>query len=153
MPSDQQTTDSRTVVEESVSHYQVERLSDGTVRLQSGGSVVHAPTYYEALERYAQWRQEHIGDLPEHLRADKRNSIYHDCVNPELEDVIANDADWIRKSVIADVVENDNQMLSSSGAWLAYEREQSTDPELGRAVGVYRLWETVYSETWEADDD
>jgi len=151
--SDHARTDDREVVAESVSHYRVQRLSDGTIRVRSGGHVTHGETYYEALARYAEWQQSDLEDLPEHLREDKWKCVSYDTVNPETEDVVANDADWIRESVIADVIEGEADP-SASGAWLAHSRETGADadPELGAPVRVYRLWDTVYSKTWEGSD-
>lgn len=74
----------REVVDETVNAYEVEKLSDGSVRLKSGGRVVVRPTYFEALQRYAQWMQEHIEDLPEHLREDRLEWI-SDGGNPHEE--------------------------------------------------------------------
>jgi len=147
-------TNDREVVAESVSHYRVQRLSDGTIRVRSGGHVTHGETYYKALARYAERQQRALEDLPEHLRNDKWKGVFHDTVNPEIADVVANDADKIREGVIADVIGGEAD-LSASGAWLAHSRETEadSDPELGAAVRVYRLWDTVYSETWEGNDE
>lgn len=65
-----------TVVEETIAAYRVQRLENGSVRIKSGGYVVTAPTFFEALERYAAYQREHIERLPDHLRPDKRRSIH-----------------------------------------------------------------------------
>lgn len=77
----EQRRDERHVVEESINHYNAEKLSDGTVRVRSGGHVVEAETYYKALELFAASEQEHLEDLPEHLREDQWSSPYHDTAH------------------------------------------------------------------------
>ena len=72
-----------TVEEETINAYRVQKLATGSIRIQSGGRVITAPTYYEALERYAAWGREDVEESPEHLRPDKRASIY-DGVIPLL---------------------------------------------------------------------
>lgn len=71
----------RSVVDETINAYRVQKLSDGTVRLQAGGHVVHGDTYFDALEQYAQSEAANIETLPEHLRHDHRDRI-HDGVIP-----------------------------------------------------------------------
>lgn len=75
--------DSADVVEESISHYRVQRLDNGQIRVRKGGHVVHATTYYEALQQFAETEAERIEESPEHLRHDKRMSVSHDCGHPE----------------------------------------------------------------------
>ena len=65
-----------TVAEETIAAYRVQRLENGSVRIKSGGYVVTAPTFFEALERYAKYQREHIEGLPDHLQPDKRRSIH-----------------------------------------------------------------------------
>jgi hypothetical protein len=76
---------SEVVTDESVSHYRVQKLADGSVRVRAGGHVVGAPTYYEALARFAESEAERIEDAADHLKDDKRESISHDCGHPEHE--------------------------------------------------------------------
>lgn len=133
--------DGEKIVDESVAHYQVEKLADGRVKVSSGGKVSIGQTYYDALESFAQWQQEEIEDSPEHLRERHLESIYHDCVNPEVADVVANDADWMREEVIEDV--KDGESISRSGAWLAECSERDIEG-LGDRIDVYRKWETVF---------
>jgi len=69
--------DSEEVEQETINAYRVQKLSNGNVRIKSGGYVVTAPTYFEALEKYAQYNQEQIEEhLPAHLRERERKSIY-----------------------------------------------------------------------------
>lgn len=63
------------VVEETINAYRVQRLANGHVRIKSGGSVVTEPTYYEALEWYAQRQQYEIEHASDHLQEEKRESI------------------------------------------------------------------------------
>jgi hypothetical protein len=79
----QQRREPRNVVERSVSHYLVEKLSDGTIRLKSGGHVVESDNYYKALERFAAGQFEHLEELPEHLYEDQYGSPYNDVAHPE----------------------------------------------------------------------
>lgn len=136
--------DRERVVDESVSHYRVEKLADGRVKVSSGGAVSIAETYYEALQSFAEWQQEHLEERPEHLREDQLKSIYHDTVNPETEEIVANDAEWIRDEVVSDVREGETN-ISRSGAWLAERRSELGGPDLGDRINVYRLWETTYT--------
>ena len=138
MPKGEQTVD------ESVSHYKVEKLADGRVKVSSGGSVSIAETYYKALQNFAEWQQEHLEERPDHLREDQLNSIYHDTVNPETEDVLENDAEWIRDEVVADVL-NGGTDICRSGAWLAERRSEQGDEVLGDRINVYRLWDVLYA--------
>lgn len=78
--------DSREVVDTSVSHYRVEKLSDGSVKVSSGGRVSIAATYYKALLHQAERGQSHLEKLPDHLREDKHDSIYHDTSHPTMFD-------------------------------------------------------------------
>jgi alkanesulfonate monooxygenase SsuD/methylene tetrahydromethanopterin reductase-like flavin-dependent oxidoreductase (luciferase family) len=71
----------REVVEEAINHYNAEKLSDGRVRIRSGGHVVVDETYYKALERFARTEQESLEELPEHLSDDQWNSPYHDAAH------------------------------------------------------------------------
>lgn len=64
------------VVEETINAYRVQRHKNGSISIRSGGHVVHAPTYFEALERYAASEKQRVEESSEHLREDKRNSIY-----------------------------------------------------------------------------
>lgn len=128
-------------VNESVAHYQVEKLADGRVKVSSGGHVTIAATYYEALENFAKREQERIEESPDHLRERHLESISHDCTNPELEDVIANDAESIKEEVIEDVLEGGE--MCRSGAWLAL-REEADVPDLGDKICVYRKWGTEW---------
>lgn len=64
------------VVEETINAYRVQKLKNGKVRLKSGGAAVTAETYFEALERYAEREVCLIGEAPEHLRDEKRESIH-----------------------------------------------------------------------------
>ena len=70
-----------TVVEETINAYVVQKLKNGSVRIRAGGRVVTSPTYFEALESYAQWEQEDIEDSPDHLRPEKRESIYDGVIS------------------------------------------------------------------------
>jgi len=101
--SDTAATDGREeVVDESVSHYRVQKLASGSVRVRSGGHVVTAATYYEALARFAESEAEQIEEAPEHLKDDKRESISHNCGHPEFEvpvvvgETAAGDTDLLR---------------------------------------------------------
>lgn len=64
------------VVEETINAYRVQKLKNGNVRIKSGGHVVGGATYFEALEQYAMSERQRVEAAPEHLRADKRESIY-----------------------------------------------------------------------------
>lgn len=66
----------REVVEETINAYRVQKLDDGNVRIKSGGHVVTASTYFEALSQYAERERFEVETGPEHLRDDKRESIY-----------------------------------------------------------------------------
>ena len=66
----------REVVDETINAYVVQKLDDGSVRLRSGGFVTIKDSYFECLQSYAQHQQEHVADLPEHLRRDRYGSIY-----------------------------------------------------------------------------
>lgn len=72
---DLQSTEKREVVEETINAYRVQKLSDGSVRIRSGGHVVGGSTYYDALQRYAQSEQEQLEDLPRHLYVDHKERI------------------------------------------------------------------------------
>lgn len=130
------------MTDKSVSHYLVEEMNDGRVKVSAGGTVSIARTYYQALENLAKSQQEHIDDLPDHLREEQKNSIYHDIVNPETENVIANDADWIREEVVEDV--KNGADISQKGAWLARCSERDVEL-LGDEISVYKKWETIYN--------
>lgn len=69
-------TNDREVVEETINAYRVQKLSDGSIRIRSGGHVVTDTTYYEALKRYAESEYESMMESPEHLRQNKVDSIY-----------------------------------------------------------------------------
>lgn len=140
------------VVDESVSHYKAEKLADGRVRVSSGGHVCVAPTYYEALQNYAEWGQRRIEDAPDHLREDKRESIHHDTTNPEIADVVENDAEWLREEVVSDVLDGETT-ISRSGAWLAERRPENGSEDIGDPINVYRLWDTLWSGMQEENDD
>ena len=66
----------RSVEAETVNAYRVQKLSDGSVRIKSGGRVVVDDTYYGALERYAVGEKTDVENLPDHLRKDRESSIY-----------------------------------------------------------------------------
>jgi len=66
----------REVVDRTVNAYVVEKLSDGAVRLRSGGYVAINQSYFACLQAYAEHQQEHVSDLPEHLHRDRYGSIY-----------------------------------------------------------------------------
>jgi len=72
--------ETRDVESETINAYRVQKLSDGSVRIKAGGYVVTGPTYFEALERYAQYNQEQLERLPDHLREDHRESIYDGAI-------------------------------------------------------------------------
>jgi len=76
------------VVDESVSHYRVQKLKNGKVRVKAGGHVVTAETYWKALARLAESEQERLEDKPDHLKDDQWDSIYWNVTDPRLEDVI-----------------------------------------------------------------
>ena len=144
MPKGEQTVD------ESVSHYKVKKLADGRVKVSSGGSVSIAETYYKALQNFAEWQQRHLEESPDHLREDQLGSIYHDTANPETEEILENDAEWIRDEVVADVLGGESD-ICRSGAWLAERRPEQGDEVLGDRINVYRLWDTLYTNM--EDDD
>ena len=64
------------VEEETINAYRVQRHKNGSISIRSGGHVVHAPTYFEALERYAASEKERAQERPEHLWESDRKSIY-----------------------------------------------------------------------------
>ncbi len=66
----------REVEEETINAYRVQRLSDGSIRIKSGGHVVTDSTYFEALQRYAETEYEKMMDSPEHLLEDKLGNIH-----------------------------------------------------------------------------
>lgn len=136
--------DGEKTVDESVSHYKAEKLADGRVKLSSGGHVSIAQTYYKALENFAKRQQEHIEDSPDHLRERHRESIYHDTVNPEIEDIVEPATDELKQEAI-DFVKGEFQWEAETrGAWLA--RKEGTDlPGLGDEIAVYRLWDIEYT--------
>lgn len=138
-----QADEPRDVVEESVSHYRVQKLSDGTIRVKSGGHVVEGETYYKALARLAEWQQEELETKPDHLRENQWKSVYHDTVNPELDGVQGNDAEEIKEEVIDDVASGETT-ISRSGAWLA-ELGEADIEDLGDRIDVYRLREMTYT--------
>ena len=69
------------VEEETINAYRVQRHKNGSISIRSGGHVVHAPTYFEALERYAASEKERVKGSPKHLWKSERESI-HDGVIP-----------------------------------------------------------------------
>lgn len=74
-------SDNREVVEETINAYVVQKLSDGTVRLRSGGHVVEGETYPEVLERYAQFEGKKKSEMAEHLKPDNLNNIHDGYVS------------------------------------------------------------------------
>lgn len=131
------------VVDESVSHYRVQKLKNGKVRVKAGGHVVTAETYWKALARLAESEQERLEDKPDHLKDDQWDSIYWNVTDPRLEDVIQPDEDHRRDNVL-ETVHNGPARLAKDGAWLAVL--ENTDLEdLGDRVDLYRLWDTEYA--------
>jgi len=132
------------VVDESVSHYLVQKLKNGKVRVRAGGHVVTAETYWKALERLASSEQERLEEKPDHLKDDQWDSIYWNVTDPRLEDVIQPDEEHRRDNVL-DTVHNGPARVAKDGAWLALLEEEGIE-DLGDRVDLYRLWDTEYTE-------
>lgn len=131
------------VVDESVSHYLVQKLKNGKVRVKAGGHVVTAETYWKALKRLAETEQEKLEDKPDHLKDDQWDSIYWNVEDPRLEDVIQPDDEQLKHEVL-DAIHDTPALLAKKGAWLAVLEEEGLET-LGDRVDVYRLWDTEYT--------
>lgn len=131
------------VVDESVSHYRVQKLKNGKVRVKAGGHVVTAETYWKALARLAESEQERLEDKPDHLKDDQWDSIYWNVTDPRLEDVIQPDEDHRRENVL-EALHNGPARLAKDGAWLAVFEDAGLE-DLGDRIDLYRLWDTEYT--------
>lgn len=131
------------VVDESVSHYRVQKLKNGKVRVKAGGHVVTAETYWKALARLAESEQERLEDKPDHLKDDQWDSIYWNVTDPRLEDVIQPDEDHRRENVL-EALHNGPARLAKDGAWLAVLEDADLE-DLGDRIDLYRLWDTEYT--------